>query len=298
MTFFDTKQGLEFLLRSNIVLSDGTFKTAPPPFQQIYTVFGSADEWKIPVIWGLLGERSQTIYELFFSVINEKCQLFFFSQLMPEKIVTETGVIAAIKNTFQSSEQLGCWFHYSQCIYRKVQEFGLTTQYFDYQNFQNFVRMLFSLAFLPPWEIRSQFQLFKNECQYLIFLFPNVEKILDYVSHFWVFGPIGIEIWNVFDRPATFRTTNFCENWIMLWKQKIGTKNSNSWKVIRHFQENEKNSRMKILRHSQGETPAPQKKLYREYNERITRIKNSYLSGNLSVRQYWLSMAEICRKLN
>ena len=55
---------------------------------------------------------------------------------------------------------------------------------------------------------------------------------------------------------------------------------------------------MNILRHSQGETPAPQKKLYREYNERITRIKNSYLSGNLSVRQYWLSMAEICRKLN
>ena len=69
---------------------------------------------------------------------------------MPEKIVTdfETGVIAAIKNTFQFSEHLGCWFHYSQCIYRKIQEFGLTTQYFDHQNFQKFVRVLFS--FLPP----------------------------------------------------------------------------------------------------------------------------------------------------
>ena len=107
-----------------------------------------------------------------------------------------------------------------------------------------------------------------------------------------------IEIWNVFDRSVTFRTTNFCGNWNMLWKQKLGTKNPNVWKVIQNIQENEKNSRMNILRHAQGETPAPQKKLYREYNDRITRIKNSYLSGSLSVQQYWLSMAELFRKLN
>ena len=55
---------------------------------------------------------------------------------------------------------------------------------------------------------------------------------------------------------------------------------------------------MNILRHAQGETPAPQKKLYRKYNERSTRIKNFCLSGSLSVQQYWLSMAEIRRKLN
>ena len=73
--------------------------------------------------------------------------------------------------------------------------------------------------------------------------------------------------------------------------KKNGTKNPNLWKVIQNIQENEKNIR--ILRHSQGETSARQKKLYREYNERITRITNSYLSGSLSVRQYWLSMTEI-----
>ena len=76
----------------------------------------------------------------------------------------------------------------------------------------------------------------------------------------------------------------------MLWKQKLGTKNPNLWKVFQNIQENEKNSRMNILRHAQGETPAPQKKHYREYNERITRIKNSYLSGSLTVRQYCITV--------
>ena len=66
-----------------------------------------------------------------------------------------------------------------------------------------------------------------------------MSKRFDYLSQLWVFGPIGIEIWNVFDRPVTFRTTNFCENWNMLWKQKIGTKNPNLWKVIQNIQENE-----------------------------------------------------------
>ena len=45
---FATKQGLEFLVRSKNVLSDGTFKTAPAPCSQIYTIFGTAgsnDEW-------------------------------------------------------------------------------------------------------------------------------------------------------------------------------------------------------------------------------------------------------------
>ena len=58
---FATKQGLEFLVRSKNVLSDGTFKTAPAPFSQIYTIFGTAgsnDEWKIPVVWALLGSRN------------------------------------------------------------------------------------------------------------------------------------------------------------------------------------------------------------------------------------------------
>ena len=65
---FATKHGLEFLVRSKNVLSDGTYKTAPAPFSQIYTIFrtaGSNDEWKIPVVWALLGSKSQEISEKF-----------------------------------------------------------------------------------------------------------------------------------------------------------------------------------------------------------------------------------------
>ena len=51
LIIFATKKSLEFLTRSSYLLSDGTFKTAPPPFIQIYTVFAAEKNWKLPVVW-------------------------------------------------------------------------------------------------------------------------------------------------------------------------------------------------------------------------------------------------------
>ena len=56
---FVTDQGLEFLSRSECVLADGTFKTAPKPFMQIYTFFGTAENRKIPVAWAFLGNKTK-----------------------------------------------------------------------------------------------------------------------------------------------------------------------------------------------------------------------------------------------
>ena len=152
----------------------------------------------------------------------------------------------------------------------------MTTPYLDQQDFQNRVRMLFSLAFLPLCELLSKFQHFKKECRFLVFLFPKIENSLDHSSHVWVFGLIIIEIWTVFDGHVTFRTTKLCDNWNMLWK-KYGTRNLNLWKVFQNIREVEKKQSYEHFATFARRNPALQKKLYREYNERITRIMSVYI---------------------
>ena len=51
---FATDEGLNFLSKTKSLLADGTFKSAPPPFTQIYTFFATAENWKIPVVWAIL----------------------------------------------------------------------------------------------------------------------------------------------------------------------------------------------------------------------------------------------------
>ena len=48
------------------MLGDGTFKSAPKPFVKIFTLFGVTGDWKTPVVWALLGGKTEEIYDKFF----------------------------------------------------------------------------------------------------------------------------------------------------------------------------------------------------------------------------------------
>ena len=41
----------------------------------------------------------------------------------------ESGFIAAVKQYAPESKHIGCYFHFTQCIYRKIQNLGLTSAY-------------------------------------------------------------------------------------------------------------------------------------------------------------------------
>ena len=51
----------------------------------------------------------------------------------------EVAAIAAVRNVFGTGIQIrGCFYHLCQCVYRKIQDLGLTTLYKEDENFSNF----------------------------------------------------------------------------------------------------------------------------------------------------------------
>uniref|UniRef100_V5ID01 MULE transposase domain-containing protein n=3 Tax=Ixodes ricinus TaxID=34613 RepID=V5ID01_IXORI len=61
----------------------------------------------------------------------------------------------AIRRVFPATVLKGCLFHFTQCLYRKIQKAQLQTRYAEDPDFSIKMRMLFALAFLPAHQIRA-----------------------------------------------------------------------------------------------------------------------------------------------
>ena len=54
----------------------------------------------------------------------------------------------AVSEAFPSAERHGCFFHWRQCVFRKIQKLGLTTAYESNPDMRHFMRAVMSLRSL------------------------------------------------------------------------------------------------------------------------------------------------------
>ena len=60
------------MLKTDTSICDGTFKTAPPPFDQIYTLFAVFGEQKFPCVGCFLKENSKASTNSFYESYESK----------------------------------------------------------------------------------------------------------------------------------------------------------------------------------------------------------------------------------
>ncbi|CAF4262164.1 unnamed protein product, partial [Rotaria sordida] len=110
---------------------------------------------------------------------------------------------------------IGCFFHFSQAIWRQVQRKGLVTKYKEDEYFRLNVRKLIALAFVPVDEITTGFELIANQFD------DDADDLLDYFEKTWTDEPkrrgtgrkkpqFDHKLWNMHDRvvAAVSRSNN------------------------------------------------------------------------------------------
>ncbi|CAC5392288.1 unnamed protein product [Mytilus coruscus] len=92
------------------------------------------------------------------------CEVWFIDRRLPEDISLdgfvadfEAGLWQALKQRFPRYAIQGCAIHWSQAVFRKVQEHGLQTVYNQKDSVNTFLRQLMALPFLPPEHITDTF---------------------------------------------------------------------------------------------------------------------------------------------
>jgi hypothetical protein len=111
---------------------DGTFKSAPNLFHQLYTMHAKCHGEFIPVLLAFLPSKDEATYRRLLTLISQ-------SALAANLIFAQAGTVIhydyemAVIRVVQTELHLnptGCLFHYCQCIYREIQRTGLAVSLF------------------------------------------------------------------------------------------------------------------------------------------------------------------------
>ena len=113
----------------------------------------------------------------------------------------------ACSSVLPSCRLRGCLFHWSQAVWRKVQEVGLRSEYICDPTFNRIIRHLFGLPFLPASEITSTFWHL-----YLTAFTGKLLRLFDYMHDTWIQGDKWEPCdWSVYHEDV--RTNNHVEGW-------------------------------------------------------------------------------------
>lgn len=100
------------------------------------------------------------------------------------------------------SRHIGCYFHYTQSIHRKIQTLGLSTIYRANEEARFICQQLMVLALLPVNKVEPAFQSLADNHP------ESLDELFEYFESFWM-ETTSIDLWNVFD--LKIRTNNNAE---------------------------------------------------------------------------------------
>jgi hypothetical protein len=149
MSDFDKKQ----LIKSKIWLIDGTFYTAPRQFSQVIVIHGFLFGKTFPLVYVLAGSKKEILYKKIFSFLKS----IIIKE--PKRIIIdfEMGLLNALSFCFGTSMITGCLFHFSQAIWRKLQNLDYQEIY-SVQTVQTYIRLFIDLAFIPSYAIQLEYE--------------------------------------------------------------------------------------------------------------------------------------------
>ena len=235
---FTTTENIRHLSRAKYWIIDGTFKTAPIIFKQLYTIHapvGGTNHKIVPLLYALMTAKSEELYERLFQELNEMADREDI-ELKPDFVITdfEMAAINAVKSEFPGVQNKGCFFHLGQSVYRKIQSLQLASRYGTDEDFSIKIRQIPALAFLSPLEIPEAFDNLKlqipEEAADLVRWFEDNyvhgrvrKRLRNGNTTRWppLFPP---DLWSVFENEELGfpRTQNKVEAWHRRWQTLVG----------------------------------------------------------------------------
>ena len=124
---FGSRSLLESMREHPNIVANGTFKSAPKGFFQLFTIHmfisfrqnGRRIVRSVPVIYALLPDKTVDTYQRLFQIMKELLPGF-----SPETWICdfERAIRTALMNVFPLCQVAGCFFHFMQNILKKVYE--------------------------------------------------------------------------------------------------------------------------------------------------------------------------------
>ncbi len=217
ITVFSTSRMLKTLQKSECIFIDGTFRTAPNPYVQFISIHGLYHDFVIPLAFCLSTGKATGQYRQLLQHLKRKIHQITGHAFRPKKTVMdfEQSLINAFETELPRTKIISCYFHYTQSLWRHIQDLGLATKYRQNRKLKKLMRKVMALGFLPTLLVRVSFLGLrqKRKTRRLVRRNRSLNDWLDYVQSTYVDrnALFSVPMWNVFERNMDTRTNNHLE---------------------------------------------------------------------------------------
>lgn len=272
------------------VYIDGTFRTVPRLFYQLFTLFISVQNFVFPVLFVLMTKKSTDLYRRVFEKVHALTPAFAPNHVMGDY---EDASVRAVKDVFGPNISVnGCWFHFAQSIVRKAKRLGLNVAFKEDGITRKCIRAACALPLLTAEAIPgalTDITALAGTAQG-----EGLAKLLtlcDYVRHRWVEkASVGPTRMSVADRSD--RTNNGVESFHAAFAKRVKVAHPNLFTFLAHLRNTSKDTISEITRLTSGLTiRRRKKKAYLDSDIRIRRAMIRHASGQCTSMEFLLSVS-------
>lgn len=261
---FCSKENREQIRKYHHFFADGTFKSCPKGFKQLYTIHGYNEQNKCvtPLLFCLMCDKKMKSYEILFNLIKTT-----LSTWVPKKITMdfELAAIHAIRRVFPTIVFRGCYYHFNRCLWRKAKALNINTR-----PKKRHVARCIGLARLPQNFINTGYRYVMARSPVCI----EINKFNAYFKKQWV-SKDKIEK-ECCCHDEAIRTNNNIEGWHAKINKYVGRKNPTLAHLL-HVLETESTS------FDLRKVSKKKNKEYEEIDKEITSAIEELKSGIISV---------------
>ena len=282
VVIFATDNNLKLLAEAECLFVDGTFHTCPEVFYQIFTIHAFRSGQQFPLAYCLLPGKSRETYQRVFTLLKEKADELQLA-LSPSVVLSdfELAIIQAAQLSFPTADFKGCYYHYCQCLNRKIQQIGLHVAYREDPDLNRFVRRTAALAFVPQRYIRLAWQALKLDAPSL----PRVDEFVEYFERTWLVGNYHLSHWNVFETDCV-RTNNHVEGWHNRLKKVVGKAHPNVFEIVETFKKEQASTEVSLAQLAAGAAPPRRRRRVIQRDRKINELKQRFTSNAISLHDY------------
>jgi len=244
----------------------------------------------LPLLFVLMPNRSQASYNRVLDALRN-----LRPNLAPSSIMSdfEQASINAFHEAFPAARQRGCFFHFSQCVWKHIQQHpSIAEEYRANPDFALNMKMLAALAFLPPATVANGYDTLVESA----FFEENeiiLRPFLNYFESTWIGSvdrrnrrrpPIfDVALWNCHQSvlEGLGKTNNACEGFNRAINSMLGAAHPTIFKLIDCLKKQQELTRSKIEKIVGGSPDAPGREKYKQKRAPLMKVVSEYYEISL-----------------
>lgn len=236
----------------------------------------------IPLLYALLPNKKCATYKLLLKLIKVSAKQNGL-KFQPDEIQIdyERACIKAFQTVFPKTRIKGCFFHYTQAIWKNVKKHGLAGKQYR-GNARKIIRIIMALPLLNPEDMADTWTLIDN----LIINSKNkkLAQLKIYFNRTWYSkhsnAMFSQSMWNHHGNFKT-RTNNHLEGWHNILNKHLMVKHPNLYKLLTVLKSQQLHYNAEVILSNNGCPPRPMKIKYKRRNKKLKILMEEYKSGDL-----------------